>query len=121
MEHTDKRGYEAIRLNCPLLREAINPSDVVDLCFEKGIVSQRQMQEVNAIRETKGRIAACDRLLDELMGNGSEGVFQTFLETLKSKPNLKYLADRLRGMSILCACDVYAASHIKLFFFLFYL
>lgn len=97
MERTDKRGYEAMRLNYALLREAINPGDVVGLCFERHIVSQHQMQEVNAIREARGSIAVCEKLLDELMGNGSEEVFQTFMEILESKRNSKDLAGRLRG------------------------
>ena len=97
MEHSDKHGYEAIRLNYTLLKQAINPSDVVDLCFEKGLISQSQMQEVDAARENKGAALACDKLLDSVMGHVSEGAFQTFLNVLESKPNLEYLADRLRG------------------------
>ena len=107
MEHVDKHCFEAIRLNYTLLKQAINPSDVVDLCFEKGLVSQSQMEEVDAARENKGPALACDKLLGAVMGNGSEGAFQAFLNILESKPNLKYLADNLRGTLLSEKCLKY--------------
>lgn len=116
MEYTDEHGYEAIRLNYTVLKKAINPNDVVDLCFEKGLLSQSQMEEIEAARGNKGPALACEKLLGALMGNGSEGVFQTFLEILESKPNSKYLADRLRGIRLqiytYLQCHMYVQCNI---------
>lgn len=97
MEVTNKAGYDALQDNYDLLKKAIDPSDVVDLCFQRKLVSQEQMAEIGATRETKGRYRSCSKLLQAVMSNGSEGVFQTFLEILETKKDLKYLAERLRG------------------------
>lgn len=97
MDFVDKPGFEAFRLNFSLLKEAIDPNDVLDLCFQKHLVSKRQMEEIALIKENRGNVAACEKLLDVLMSNGREGMFQTFLEILESRPNLEYLARKLRG------------------------
>ena len=97
MEETDRHGYEAIRSNYDLLSKAIDPHGVIDLCFKKQIVSQEQMAEIDATRETKGRFQACKKLLQALMNNGEENVFQTFLEVLESTKHLSYLVNRLQG------------------------
>lgn len=97
MEETDKQGYEAIQSNCHRLTQSLDPNDVLDLCFQRKLVSDEQMAEIEAIRETKGRYRACGKLLQALRGNGNKNVFQTFLEVLESKDHLKYLADHLRG------------------------
>ena len=97
MEERDKQGYKAFRLNYDRLKTAIDPNDVVDLCFQRGLVSQTQMQEIYSAREGQRIFVACERLLQALMSNGNERVFQTFVEVLQSKDHLKYLADILRG------------------------
>ena len=77
MEETDKQDYITIRSNYDLLSKAIDPHGVVE-----------QMAEIDATRETKGRFQACKKLLQALMNNGEENVFQTFLQILESKRNL---------------------------------
>lgn len=110
MEKTDKQGYKAFQLNYDRLKRAIDPNDVVDLCFQRGLVSQQQMQEIYAARVAQGLFLACEKLLQALMGNGNEKVFQTFVEVLESKHHLEYLADLLRGKYVcmrgLGACTV---------------
>lgn len=96
MEQTDKQGYEAFRSNYHHLIN-IDPNEIVDLCFAGKLVSQRQMEEINAMRVSHGNFKACERLLQALMGNGEKNVFQTFLEVLESKSHLNHLANRLRG------------------------
>lgn len=100
MEQADKQGYEAFRSNYHHLMN-VDPNEIVDLCFAKKLVSRRQMEEINAARVGHGNFKACEKLLQALMGNGEEKVFQTFIEVLESKSHLGHLANRLRGE---CVC-----------------
>lgn len=104
MEYTDEQGFQAFRLNFSLLKEAIDPNDVLDLCFQKHLVSKRQMEEIAVTKENRGNVAACEKLLDVLMSSGREGTFQAFLEILESRPNLEYLARKLRGRLHVYCC-----------------
>lgn len=119
MEKTNKQGYKAFQLNYDHLITAIDPSDVVDLCFQKGLVSQKLIQEIYAVRVAQGSFLACEKLLQALMCNGNQKVFQTFVEVLESKDHLKYLADLLRGKYVcmrgLGGCTCSAKPVIKTF------
>ena len=100
MEKTDKQGHQVFQLHYKLLQTTIDPKDVVDLCFQKGLVSEKQTQEINASRVAEGPFLACDKLLQALMCNGNDdNVFLTFVNVLNVTEHLKYkyLADLLQG------------------------
>ena len=96
MQKGDKAGYETLRSKYDDLTSTLDPNDLLPHFFAKRLISLRQKQEIECATKEHGRSKGCEKLLDTLLTNGREGVFQTFLEILRGQPHLDYLVPQLQ-------------------------
>ena len=78
----------------------VNPGWLAEQLLEVDIVGPEDVEEAKNIRVLKP-----DRrsdLVETVMGNGGEGVFQKFVDILLNKPNLKWLGQELKGQLHTC-------------------
>ena len=98
MQEVDKAGYETLTKNYTRLTSTLhaNLCDLLSHFFERKLISLRQKQKIECVAKEDGQISGCEKLLDTLSGNGSEGAFQKFLEILKNQAHLVYLVPELQ-------------------------
>ena len=98
MQEVDRAGYETLRNKYTHLTSTLQASvyDLLPHFFERKLISPKQKQKIECVAKADGQISGCEKLLETLLGNGSEGAFQKFLEILKSQPNLEYLVPELQ-------------------------
>ena len=82
MQEVDKAGCETLTKKYTYLTSTLqaNICDLLPHFFEKKLISPRQKQKIECVTKEEGQISGCEKLLDALLGNGSEGAFQKFLE-----------------------------------------
>lgn len=98
MQDVDKAGCETLTKKYTYLTSTLqaNICDLLPHFFEKKLISPRQKQKIECVTKEDGQISGCEKLLDALLGNGSEGAFQKFLEILTTQPHLDYLVPELQ-------------------------
>ena len=76
----------------------VNPGWLAEQLLAVDIVGPEDVEEAKNISVPKP-----DRrrdLVETVMGNGGEGVFQKFVDILLNKPNLKWLGKELKGQQL---------------------
>ena len=97
MEVNDKAAYECLRRKYDYLTSTLQPHDILPSLFASGLISLVQKQEIDCAMRERGQSQGSMKLLDILMGNGSEGAFQKFLDILQKQSHLKYLEPQLQS------------------------
>ena len=91
MEVDDRAAYQSLRRKYDYLTSALQHNDILPSLFSSGLISSEQMQDI------RGSPRGCEKMLDILMSNGSEGAFQKFLKVLRNQPHLEYLVPKLQS------------------------
>lgn len=113
MEQRDEAAYNALRAQYTFLKTTLQDSrrELLDECFSKKLVSMGMMEEINNAEVQRGPAQGCAQLLITLMRNGNEGVFQQFVEILRSIPTTEYLAKRLEGTLYVASTRSFVRLH----------
>ena len=91
MEVKDRAAYESLREKYNYLKSALQPDDILPSLFTSCLISSVQMQDI------RGPPQRCEKMLDIIMNNGSEGAFLKFLDVLQNQSHLKYLVPELQS------------------------
>ena len=92
----ESRARRVFRANLAKIKESnFDPVWLAEELFAAGIVGEED--RVAAKDETVSKEHRRDELLDLVMGNGGESVFQTFVNILCSKGHTHRLAMNLKG------------------------
>ena len=92
----EDRARRVLRANLAKIKESkFDPVWLAEELFAAGIVGEEE--RLAAKDETVSKEHRRNELLDLVMGNGGESVFQTFVNILSSKRHMHWLAMDLKG------------------------
>ena len=93
----EDRARRVLRANLAKIKESkCDPVWLAEELFAAGIVGEEE--RLAAKDETVSKEHRRDELLDLVVGNGGESVFQTFVNILSSKRHMHWLAMDLKGL-----------------------
>ena len=97
MEEKDRAAFQCLRRKYDYLTSALQHDDILPSLFSIDLISPVQKQNIACIMRERSPLQGCEKMLDILMSNGSEGAFQKFLDVLHNQPHLEYLVQELQS------------------------
>ena len=101
MEGTDPAGQKTLQKHFSDIcdHSALDPSKIARCLFAEEIISNTAREAANQelVSEDKRR----DKLLGQVMANGTPGAFQTFVEAVEKHGAHDWLVKRLKGVFVM--------------------